>query len=654
MRIATLVMIVALLIIGSTLQAQDSRELPDDVLLAVQTINAQFGTVVDINNVVWDRKSAAPNSAQELIDDCPHIGQPLPPTNANVVIITIRPYWNGVFTGETYKMLLYSDLSFITTCELPPTPTPIPTSAPTRIPPTATLVPTITLTPTPSSCPGVLSSRLVIGQQGRVTLGGSPNNIRAIPGTSGDFLGEIPPGGVFTVIEGPHCFSGFAWWQINYNGIIGWTPESDSESYWLEPMSMIAEPTQAVIATAQPTAIPTVVACNANAPSRLTVGQYAQVTPGLPNNVRAIPGTSGDYLGEIPPGQPFTVVAGPECSSGMAWWQVNFNGLIGWTPEGETADDYWLEPLVLPILVNTIPQLAPSEPLGIGVSENMLIVPQSAFQFMVVDSTSTRDYITIFDAATGARRWQLNTTIPLPATLVPSTSIVSSQPKPFVPLINAESQFLINNSSIEQVLAQETGASITTAAIHNDSGLVAASINGELRVWSLDGTAQILTAATHSSPVTQLAFNPDGSAFVSISTSEMIVWDTTSWSILLMVNDGTGFDSGEIVLGTTFLALGSSTEPSIQLYNYRVPTVAVSTLPITNPLTAMAFSPVDNLLVTADSSSQMQIWDARNGVLLSSAGGGSTIQQIVFSPVGDAIFTVDTNGMLSVWTVSPQ
>jgi len=154
-------------------------------------------------------------------------------------------------------------------------------------------------------------------------------------------------------------------------------------------------------------------------------------------------------------------------------------------------------------------------------------------------------------------------------------------------------------------------------------------------------------------PVMQIAFNPDGTAMVSVSANGMIVWDTTTWSVLLLINGGSGYDAGEIALGTGYLAASGGVESGVQIYNYRVLTEAPALLATTSPITSMAFSPLDHLLVTADTSNQMQIWDARNNVLLSSSGGGNTIQQVEFSPAGDAIFTLDTNGLVSVWTTSP-
>jgi hypothetical protein len=50
-------------------------------------------------------------------------------------------------------------------------------------------------------------------------------------------IGEIPGGASFTIVGGPQCGAeGWLWWQVNYNGTIGWTAEGDTTTYWLEPI----------------------------------------------------------------------------------------------------------------------------------------------------------------------------------------------------------------------------------------------------------------------------------------------------------------------------------------------------------------------------------------------------------------------------------
>lgn len=77
-------------------------------------------------------------------------------------------------------------------------------------------------------CNGAMALALVIGEQGRV-LPGSANRMRAQPSTSGAEVGQIPGGDSFTVVAEPVCADGFWWWQVNYNGVVGWTVQGTAD-----------------------------------------------------------------------------------------------------------------------------------------------------------------------------------------------------------------------------------------------------------------------------------------------------------------------------------------------------------------------------------------------------------------------------------------
>jgi hypothetical protein len=180
-------------------------------------------------------------------------------------------------------------------------------------------------------CPGTPTPRLVVGQQARVTPG-LPNALRNSPGlnyTGSVVIGYIPGSGVVTVLGGPVCQDGYLWWQVNFAGQIGWTPEGQGYTYWIDPLA------------------PTPQQCPGSLPARMVIGRAGRVTPGLPNALRDRPGltwTGSRVIGRIPGTGVFTVVSGPVCAAGYTWWQVNYNGVIGWTAEGN-AWVYWIEPL---------------------------------------------------------------------------------------------------------------------------------------------------------------------------------------------------------------------------------------------------------------------------------------------------------------------
>ena len=85
-----------------------------------------------------------------------------------------------------------------------------------------------------TQCAGAPVPRLHAGGQGRV-LPGVTIRIRATPGTSATIYAQMPPGTVFSVVAGPNCGDNYTWWQINYNGIVGWIAEGTGADYYVEP-----------------------------------------------------------------------------------------------------------------------------------------------------------------------------------------------------------------------------------------------------------------------------------------------------------------------------------------------------------------------------------------------------------------------------------
>jgi hypothetical protein len=92
-----------------------------------------------------------------------------------------------------------------------------------------------------------LPPRLAVGVRAQVEPGpGTANRIRALPQLDGDMLGAIPPGGRFSVLDGPRCADGYYWWQVQYGETLGWTAEGSPSSgdYWLEALTAPIDPNQ--------------------------------------------------------------------------------------------------------------------------------------------------------------------------------------------------------------------------------------------------------------------------------------------------------------------------------------------------------------------------------------------------------------------------
>lgn len=93
-----------------------------------------------------------------------------------------------------------------------------------------------TFAQTAENCPDTAPSRLTIGEQGRV-LTGNPNNVREQPSRESLIVGKIPSEAVFTVLDGPICADGVSWWQVDYEGLVGWTAEAIGFEYAVESLA---------------------------------------------------------------------------------------------------------------------------------------------------------------------------------------------------------------------------------------------------------------------------------------------------------------------------------------------------------------------------------------------------------------------------------
>jgi len=75
--------------------------------------------------------------------------------------------------------------------------------------------------------------------------------------------------------------------------------------------------------------------------TRLQPGDLAQVTSGTPNRLRAEASTNAKQLGLIAGGDIVTVLLGFKCADDALWWQVDYQGTVGWTVE-IVGNDYAL------------------------------------------------------------------------------------------------------------------------------------------------------------------------------------------------------------------------------------------------------------------------------------------------------------------------
>ncbi|MCA9888811.1 MAG: protein kinase [Anaerolineae bacterium] len=126
--------------------------------------------------------------------------------------------------------------------------TPLPTATRTLLPtPTATntLAPVVITLPPPTSteaaitCPGARPSQVSAGMTVYVSDEDQLDlRMRRSASTSASIVTQVPVGQLLTVLEGPRCAEGYAWFRVRYGGIEGWVAEGDTgnSNYYIHPV----------------------------------------------------------------------------------------------------------------------------------------------------------------------------------------------------------------------------------------------------------------------------------------------------------------------------------------------------------------------------------------------------------------------------------
>ena len=178
------------------------------------------------------------------------------------------------------------------------------------------------------------------------TLTATRANIRSIPSTEGEILGELN-GSVAAIGR----TSDDTWYMIPQTGGAGWIAASVSGVSGTGCETLPVTGVAAIDYGSCPAGFAGYVV------PRLATGTAGRVEEGgAPNRVRAVPTISGDVLFQMQPGSEFNVIDGPQCGNGIVWWYVEQGGQYGWTAESNVSGNtYYLEPLTTTVSAASYP-----------------------------------------------------------------------------------------------------------------------------------------------------------------------------------------------------------------------------------------------------------------------------------------------------------
>jgi WD40 repeat protein len=190
-----------------------------------------------------------------------------------------------------------------------------------------------------------------------------------------------------------------------------------------------------------------------------------------------------------------------------------------------------------------------------------------------------------------------------------------------------------------------------SAVLSREAGLLAAIFNDNVvRVWALPSGELVHTLDNKANPATRLRFSNDGRLLAIAAKSGTIkVWDIASWEVRQEFAASSAVRALTISSDNHLLALATDHDEQI----WELPTqkrLAVLHAPFDcYCLMSLGFSPDGAMLASADGDTAIRIYNARNGVLRSTASE-LLLESLAldFSPDGKSLFVGGGDNTISV------
>ncbi|MBZ0294853.1 MAG: WD40 repeat domain-containing protein [Anaerolineae bacterium] len=356
-------------------------------------------------------------------------------------------------------------------------------------------------------------------------------------------------------------------------------------------------------------------------PTRMTIDIQAQVATGTPlRDLHEQPGLASISVAQIPPSAVFHIDNGPQCANGLLWWQVNYDGTIGWVAEGE-AGAYWIEP---------VPGRAlPADLVPISVVNTTTISEISRVEANVIAELAAsplENSVAVLGGVGTDGLWyfDLNQSAELRPTLYRTAPDTPTQ------LISAD----FSPANAAQILLGD--------------------VQGDIRVWDLsraNGLLEVTFLQGHQAETSAVAYNPDGSLIASVGTvantladidrnNAILVWSVAEVQQVQALGGHTArVNALDFSPDGTLLASGSGTinaeDNSVRLWNTATGEPVAVLEGHSAPVRAVAFSPDGTLLVSASLDGMIILWDIASRAQIDTLqAGGASIVTLAFSPDG--------------------
>ncbi|QMS90383.1 hypothetical protein HUN01_23385 [Nostoc edaphicum CCNP1411] len=206
----------------------------------------------------------------------------------------------------------------------------------------------------------------------------------------------------------------------------------------------------------------------------------------------------------------------------------------------------------------------------------------------------------------------------------------------------------------KSVFVETFGGIFSVAFSPNGKLLATGDTNGEIRLYEVANSQQLLTCKGHTGWVWSVTFSPDGQVIASGSNDQTIkLWDTSTGQCLKTLEGHNGGVRSVIFSpGGQVLASGSD-DQTVKLWNISTGKCLKTLQENGCSVWSVAFNPKGDVLASGNDDYKVRLWDINSSSCIHTLEGHTQrVYSVTFSPDGNTLASASHDQTVKVWDVS--
>ncbi|MCC5645178.1 hypothetical protein LC607_19980 [Nostoc sp. CHAB 5824] len=206
----------------------------------------------------------------------------------------------------------------------------------------------------------------------------------------------------------------------------------------------------------------------------------------------------------------------------------------------------------------------------------------------------------------------------------------------------------------KSVFVETFGGIFSVAFSPSGKLLATGDTNGEIRLYEVANSQQLLTCKGHAGWVWSVSFSPDGQVLASGSNDQTIkLWDTNNGQCFKTLEGHSGGVRSVTFSPDNQILASGSDDQTVKLWNTTTGKCLKTLQEVGCSVWSVAFSPKNYMLASGNDDYTVRLWDINSSLCIHTLEGHTQrVYSVTFSPDGNTLASGSHDQTVKLWDIS--